>query len=221
MTTQRSSCWSVTINNPTPSDEEAIQLARQKGWKVEGQLEKGEGGTLHYQLAVRTPQVRFSALKRQFPRAHIEVARNAAALSQYVTKEETRQQSLPQSQEMYPSLSKLWNLIYEYICDNAPTLVDNTQRLYIPSRMDKLTIFDEAIKHLIERGYHVESMGVNPQVRTAWKLYSHALFARSHAATTQTDRQTDIRLESEVNIPVIEHNNADDQDDYDSQDDHS
>lgn len=188
MTTQRATYWSVTINNPTPADEESIQLARQKGWKVEGQLEKGEGGTLHYQLAVRTPQVRFSALKRQFPRAHIEVARNVAALSQYVTKEDTRQQSLPQSQEMYPSLSKLWELISQYITLHQPTLIDATRRLYIPNRIDKLAIFDDAIKHLIEQGYHVETMGVNPQVRTAWKLYSHALFARTLLPTSQTDR---------------------------------
>lgn len=36
MTTLRASCWSLTINNPTAADEEQINLARQRGWKVEG-----------------------------------------------------------------------------------------------------------------------------------------------------------------------------------------
>lgn len=95
----RATCWSLTINNPTKSDEEWIQQARQKGWQVEGQLEKGKEGTEHYQLMVKTPQVRFSAVKKQFPRAHIEIARNPAALAQYVAKEETREADLPKASD--------------------------------------------------------------------------------------------------------------------------
>ena len=68
--TKRSTCWSVTINNPTADDEECIALARQVNWTVEGQLEKGVEGTLHCQLMVKTPQVRFSALKKMFPSAY-------------------------------------------------------------------------------------------------------------------------------------------------------
>ena len=89
MSQQRASVWSVTINNPTQTDEYNISEARQKGWKVEGQLERGEQGTEHYQLILRTPQVRFSAVKQVFPRAHIEVARNVGALTAYVHKEDT------------------------------------------------------------------------------------------------------------------------------------
>jgi len=43
----RATCWSLTINNPTKSDEEWIQQARQKGWQVEGQKEVGAEGTEH------------------------------------------------------------------------------------------------------------------------------------------------------------------------------
>lgn len=81
---QRARAWSVTINNPTQTDEYDIAQARLKGWKVEGQLEKGEQGTTHYQLLVKTPQVRFSLIKKAFPRAHIEVCRNLTALTAYV-----------------------------------------------------------------------------------------------------------------------------------------
>lgn len=44
---KRHSTWSVTINNPTQSDEDAIHQARQRGWSVEGQKEVGEQGTPH------------------------------------------------------------------------------------------------------------------------------------------------------------------------------
>jgi len=191
-TTQRATCWSVTINNPTPADEEAINLARQKGWKVEGQLEKGDGGTLHYQLAVKTPQVRFSAVKSQFPRAHIEVARNVAALTQYVVKEDTRQQSLQSSQEMYPSLSVYWELVTTYIDAEYPYLTLNNEPY-------TLAMLDKATGYLIAKGYHVESIAVNPQVRASWKRFAEFLAQRSRDAyAARQDRQT-----ASVEVPEI------------------
>ena len=107
--------WSVTINNPTPSDDEEIARARQKGWKVDGQPEVGANGTLHYQLVVKTPQVRFSQVKKAFCRAHVELARDPLALQAYVHKEDTKAGELQVAQEMYPSLSKLWELIYDQL----------------------------------------------------------------------------------------------------------
>lgn len=178
----RATCWSVTINNPTSADEEGIALARQKGWKVEGQLEKGKEGTPHYQLMVKTPQVRFSALKKQFPRAHIEVTRNAEALANYVTKEETREGELPTSQDKYPSLSKFWDLIYENWTNK--NWVDWTEGT--PSGIwkdapinDPLGLLDMACVDLIEEGYHVETIAVNPQTRSAWSKFWLAILTRS------------------------------------------
>lgn len=187
MTTQRATCWSVTINNPTEADEEAIARCRQSGWKVEGQQEKGAGGTLHYQLLVRTPQVRFSAVKKQFPRAHIEVARNTLALENYVNKEDTRVAALPTQQEMYPSLSKFWTLVI-----NEIDLYNNTAAMYgdPPLPLD-LTGLDYATERLIYKGFHVESTCVNPQVRASFKRFSHAIASRARQHS-QTDRQTDI-----------------------------
>lgn len=218
MTTDRASAWSITINNPTPSDEEGIALARQRGWRVEGQKEQGKEGTVHYQLLVKTPQVRFSAVKRAFPRAHIEVARNVQALQVYVNKEDTRLSTLPTSQDKYPSLSKLWDLVCDYLtkqCMPTPTsgmcTSGHVLRFRPTEHMTRdewvLSYFDDAINYLIRNGYFVESHGVNPQVRSAWKKYHSAIFERSIMA--QTARQTDTRLESEVNIPMIEHTNAD------------
>lgn len=196
MTTQRATCWSITINNPTFEDEEAIAIARQMKWKVEGQLEKGKEGTLHYQLLVRTPQVRFSAIKKQFPRAHIEVARNQTALANYVNKEDTRESALPTTQEMYPSLSKYWTLVVNHIDS-----YNRTAAMY----MDKPISFtleglDYATERLIYQGYHVESTSVNPQVRASWNKFATAIASRARAS--QTDRQTDTEEETSLSISI-------------------
>lgn len=185
--TIRASTWSITINNPIAADEENIALARQKGWVVEGQLEKGENGTPHYQLMVKTPQIRFSAIKKQFPRAHIEVARNPTALEQYVHKEETREGELSTSNEMYPSMSKVWEMFYLYTLDLT---VDEYGRL----RRCPLVIFDAFIRSKIEEGYYLESIGVNPQTRSSVTHYWESILVREERKVTQrqkTDRQTD------------------------------
>lgn len=184
----RGTCWSVTINNPVACDEEAVATARQRsGWKVEGQLEKGENGTPHYQLMVKTPQVRFSALKKQFPRAHIELARNQTALEQYVMKEDTRIGVLPSS-EMYPSPSKAFDMFADW-CNT------DTKGTYLNmSPEDLLLHFDHFIRVKIEEGYYLESIGVNPQTRSAIKLYGQSIIERG--IRRQTDRQTDNEKES-------------------------
>jgi len=199
--TDRATAWSLTINNPTPSDEEGIALARQRGWKVEGQLEKGQEGTVHYQLLVKTPQVRFAAVKKAFPRAHIEVARNVQALQQYVTKQDTRQSQLPTTQEKYPSLSRYWELVTQWINDKYPYIMCDDQPI-------TLSLLDKATYALIYTGYHVESIATNPSTRSAWKLYGEAIMMR---AITQTARQTDTRSEPEEEVSVPTHNSDEDQ----------
>lgn len=189
MTTMRASCWSVTINNPTAVDEEEIALARQKGWSVEGQLEKGEEGTPHYQLMVKTPQVRFSSVKKAFSRAHIEVARDQSALRKYVHKDQTREGDLPSTQEMYPSLSKFWELVTDhynsgdsdgldqtYLPDRVVFYSEETERLF---KQTPLVFLDEATRALIRRGYVVEGIACNPSTRSAWKMYGRELMYRS------------------------------------------
>jgi len=215
MTTQRASCWSLTINNPTPDDEEHINLARQKGWKVEGQLEKGIEGTPHYQMKVTTPQVRFSALKKAFPRGHIEVCRDPVALGKYVTKEATRVAELPTGQAAYPSLSRFWELIYQHYNTEDRQgwdclSLEETAKFYDEALDEEFTrtplvVLDRATRVLISNGFHVESLAANPSTRSMWKLYSRELIARSaklslarDAAALETeDRQTD-----SVEIPV-------------------
>lgn len=184
MATQtRGTCWSVTINNPTKSDDEQIALARQKsGWKVYGQREKGAQGTEHYQLMITTPQVRFAAVKKAFPRAHIELARDRTALVKYVQKKDTKVADLPTSQDAYPSHSKLMAMFGEYFTmyseENGG--VDDSQFL---------KIFDQMCYQKIKEGYYVETYAVNPQIRSAIQKFGRAI-ARREFERRQTDRQT-------------------------------
>lgn len=219
----RGSSWSVTINNPTESDYEELNRARQKGWRVEGQLEKGAEGTYHLQLMVKTPQVRFSAVKKAFSRAHIEIARNAAALASYVNKEDTRVATLPQGSDTYPSLSKLWELVAvkmnaghrEWTCDDKDgfdglSSPDDRRAMYYSTDKDAraasnpLEILDSVAEDLIAEGYHIESMVANPSVRSAWRKFWRSICFRA----IETARQTDARLiMAEVNVPTV-HNHA-------------
>lgn len=178
-TTERATCWSVTINNPTTSDDENVAQAKQKGWKVEGQLEKGTEGTPHYQLIVITPQSRFSQIKKAFPRAHIEICRNKEALLNYVKKEETRIGELPLN-DTYPSMSKVMDWYGEYH--------HTAWKLYGHECFDFLDLFDQMINQKIREGYYVEAIGVNPQVRSSIKRYGKAIAHRYIHKTK--DRQT-------------------------------
>lgn len=220
MTTQRANTWSLTINNPTKDDEEAVQLARSKGWKVEGQIEQGKEGTRHYQLMVRTPQLRFSAVKKVFPRAHIEIARNVSALQSYVNKEDTRIGTLPGSSSKYPSVSKMWELIFAHFTADKDGLdlmaLPNDIRFYRQHRETlfaaaPLALLDEAVRGLITEGYYVEHHACNPQIRQQWKLFAREILTRTAHELSQTDRQTD-SVQS-VDIPVSVESTTNDADD--------
>lgn len=192
-TTARATLWSITINNPTPEDDEAIALARQKGWQVLGQKEQGEkDGTLHYQIALKTPQLRFSAVKKHFPRAHIEVAKQPVALLNYVVKEATRVGGLQEQQNKYPSLSTFWDLVFDYLNGigkdglDYVELADGNVRMFKTDRhkvwtSKPLSILDEATSDLIVKGFHVEGIAGNPSIRSQWNLFRDAIMLRCYA----------------------------------------
>jgi len=200
----RATAWSVTINNPIDADEENIALARQRGWRVEGQKEVGKEGTPHYQLLLKTPQVRFNAVKKAFPRAHIEVARKTAALEQYVHKEDTRVGELPQTSELYPSLQKFWDMLYDYMTvagweegQRGWERISNGVKEYLDPDTS-LVYLDLFADRMICKGYIIETMVVNPQIRSIFKNFSSSILIRS-SLRRQTDRQTD-----EIIVPTIE-----------------
>jgi len=203
--TVRANTWSVTLNMKTVKQEtcdEMIQQARSAGWKVTGQLEKGE--TPHYQMMVQTPQVRFSAVKKMFPTGHIEPARNKQALAQYVTKEDTRIGALPEHDEKYVTASRLWDMIYHL--NESRMLWDRTnddevvcykaqQQRDLES--DPLAFLDRMIGYFIRQGYYVDMLACNPAIRSFWKKFWPDILYRSRETDRQTDRQAEI-----ISIPT-------------------
>lgn len=199
----RASVWSVTINNPSQVDEYNIAQARQRGWKVEGQLEQGENGTPHYQLLVRTHQVRFSTIKTAFPRAHIEVARDARALQKYVHKDETRVASLQVDQSMYPSQLQLFDwfsLYYKQLKREYP-------------KMPNLEIWDLMVRQKIQQGYMIGAEVMNPQIRAFIKRFGEAIVIRAENLKNNSMATTASQPPQEINIPSynIQHAITEDQ----------
>lgn len=189
--------WSITINNPTDEDKERWACLKSLTWvkEVKGQLERGQEGTLHIQGMIKTQSVRFSQVKKALPRAHIEPARNATALAQYVTKSETRVASLPTLK--VASQADVQNMIIEYLERSAKhrypeweegTWAQKLARYEYELQQDWEYWTDLAVSALIYRGYYgVEFVMANNQVRQAFKKYFVPIIHRTiHARQTQS-----------------------------------
>lgn len=189
-------CWSVTINNPNDDDHKQWASLASIPWvrEVTGQLEKGEEGTLHLQGMVRTQSVRFAALKKALPRAHIEAARNPVALAKYVAKEETRVaptvqiKTATQNDIQKQLLGVVLQDLYNYTkLDPLSTDVEemiSKNSAYILKHWE--TYLDQAVNILIYQGYYgVEFVVSNPQIRTAFRKYLPAILYRTYHASTQ------------------------------------
>ena len=176
MTSQdRGTCWSITINNPT---EEDLKFQFPPGWKMEGQIELGNEGTQHYQGMLKTPQVRFSAIKKYIPRAHIEKARSAAALEAYVHKTDTRVAEVP----AYKSLT-VFGLMDMVIAKWDDEGFTSYCELYKKESPEDLYIkySDMIIRKLIEDGAEggIEYVAINPMWRSAWLKFGSAMVKRA------------------------------------------
>lgn len=180
MTDQRGTCWSITINNPTQSDLNVV-FPNNK-WVMKGQMEKGEEGTEHYQGMLLTPQVRFSAVKKVLPRAHIELAKNRSALEKYVSKSETRVAEVPNITSNIPTL-------FDYQHTIAQRWDDIEYAKLIEQHSDKfdkgdtgeiaLIYVDALVAEDIRNGVcGVEYIAINPMWRSAWKKFHTAMVAR-------------------------------------------
>lgn len=190
ITGTRSNCWSITINNPT---KEETNCTMAPGWKLEGQYEKGEEGTEHFQGMLTTPQVRFSAVKKQFPRAHIEVARSKQALKKYVSKEDTRvaefagnaTMNMFQSQDL---IASLWDN------DEYHRRVANEQifKMYKgDSDAIALAYVDNIVEEQIESGViGLEFTAINPMWRSSWKRFHQAILGRYNRSHKDEETNT-------------------------------
>lgn len=81
----------ITLNNPDVTPKQFLHEVQQIGFTYgRCQLERGQEGTEHLQGVFGGKRSRFDAIKRAFPRAHIEVAKHPRAAWRYCGKEETR-----------------------------------------------------------------------------------------------------------------------------------
>ena len=173
MATARSSCWSLTVNNPTPEDRSPILPP---GWTVQGQEEVGKEGTPHLQLMLKCSRTeRFSAVKKVFPRAHIEVARNPAALSAYVHKEETRVDEfrttgIPSIFEYQKTIAKQWNdLVFKALRQSSDQTIEETVTEYV----------SYLVTREIAKGQEgAEWIDINPMWICSWKKHWRSILKR-------------------------------------------
>lgn len=203
----RATCWSITINNPTDSDMKCVLPA---GWKISGQIEKGEEGTEHYQAMLQTPQIRFSAVKKVFPRAHIEIARSKVALQQYVSKEDTRIATVPPRESNIPTLwdyqhtiAKRWDWD-EYECFKEQ---DENKLAKEQDGEQALRYVDDLVARDIRKGVcGVEFIAINPMWRSAWKKFyasmvAREVFAEAQRSLEEYSRQSEDRQTNHVVYP--------------------
>lgn len=169
----RATCWSITINNPTPDE----MLCTTVGWTLKGQHEVGAEGTPHFQGMLLTPQVRFAAVKKAFPRAHIEVAKNQRALAKYVQKEETRVHVHTEQLNMFTAqtlIAKAWNWdqFAEYYENQGPR--DEQALRYV----------DYLVEQRINEGVRaLEFIAINPMWRSSWKRFWTSILFRNNNVT--------------------------------------
>lgn len=172
MSSDRATCWSITINNPTEEDVRC----EMPGWKLSGQYEQGEEGTKHFQGMLTTPQVRFSAVKRAFPRAHIEVARNKKALEKYTTKEDTRVDAfastgVPTIFEYQRRVCEVW----------VWSKYDECQAMFPNKPDDEIALMyvDSICAKMIQDGAAgLEFVAINPMWRSSWKKFYRPIINR-------------------------------------------
>lgn len=184
---ERANCWSITINNPTQEELELWKKATENHWVKEavGQLERGESGTPHIQGLLRTTQVRFAQVKKLFPRAHIEVARNANALAKYVQKEDTRVAALESASAVAVEVmtprrlqDELASVVYRMCTLNGGVLRHEKRSIRVPGLMedmDQWVVEDYGLMYVPYWGYR---MGCSSTVAL---IEQNAAFIRAHA----------------------------------------
>lgn len=186
----RGSHWSITINNPTDGDREAIENPPSFVKKVILQDEEGgKQGTLHIQAYVNTAQVRVAQVKSWLKRAHIEIARDKNALMKYVQKSET---SVPGTQKvieteyltMDKALMKLAAISQTYPSDrDMERYMDMSPAEQV--RADKAE-FWRLVRIVLECEPRQVGLFTNPQLERAW-LNTSSVWMKLNSKTSDID----------------------------------
>lgn len=185
--TERATCWSITINNP--QEDEVSKLCLPAGWKMTGQLERGQEGTLHYQGMLTTPQVRFSAVKKHIPRAHIEVARSKAALQKYVDKQDTCVKKVDTVVSRIPTLFEYQDVIAAKWDEQefSRRWKAATSNVKVP-HIDEVAMcyLDSLVAADIESGRRgAEYIAINPMWRASWSKFWRSIINRHGSSLSQ------------------------------------
>jgi len=184
--TDRGSCWSITIFDDAYKD--ASLPAK---WTLQGQMEKcPKTGTDHFQGMLTTPQIRFSAVKRVFPKSHIELAKNKIGLVKYVKKEDTRIQSIPDRSSDIPTL---WDYSESLAMAYNEDEFIEFKKKYSDKEFSKMSTNDMLLEYIdtlvmldIKRGERgVEFIAVNPMFRSAWKRFGMSMVFRAQLKPIQ------------------------------------
>lgn len=174
----RGNCFSITINNPTPADRNP---SLPPGWTLEGQEEVGKNGTPHLQLMLKTSATeRGSAVKKVFPRAHIQKAKNEKALSAYVHKEETRVDEfrttgIPSIFEYQKTIAKQWNDdVFTALRQGTDQTIEESVTEYV----------SYLVSQEIENGQEgAEWIDINPMWICSWKKHWRSILKRERKKT--------------------------------------
>nr|WAE42355.1 MAG: replication associated protein [Cressdnaviricota sp.] len=187
MTQERGNYWSVTFFN---GEQNGSLPAK---WKLEGQLEIAPAtGKEHYQGMLHTPQVRFSAIKKAFPKAHIELARDPEALQQYVHKKATRKTDKEVSEyaeHMKINRTKFFEDVLEFMFNNVYDSCLNAI-----TEDSNYAFLTETVNSMVEAGgdWAYCSMAVQPITRCIWRDYRVAMwnsFVASHTNQNADDNE--------------------------------
>lgn len=81
----------LTINNPKYDIHQFIDKARSLGYTyARAQLERGESGTVHIQGTFGGKKTRKARVIKDWPGAHVEIAKNALRSWEYCGKQDSR-----------------------------------------------------------------------------------------------------------------------------------
>lgn len=150
------------------------------GWRLTGQEEVGKEGTPHLQLMLKCSGTeRFSAVKKVFPRARIEKARNEVALSKYVCKEDTRvakfeTAGIPSIFQYQKTIAAAWN-DEEFKTLRQKALTEDLQPIG-----ETVTEYVSYLVSLeIEKGQEgAEWIDINPMWICSWKKHWRSILKR-------------------------------------------
>lgn len=223
----RATFWGPNTQFGIVAFPEQRALAEQRGWKVDGQEETcPTTGKKHFQFWVKTPQVRMSEVKKVFQGAHIEVGRNVKAVKNYCQKEQTRSGELPQASDKYPNQDQLFGLFTTRMWCRMRLNPRSKWHISWPTTGEQwLIAFDKICEDMIDGGYRVESLAVNPAIRSAIKKFGSAIYRRHisenpeeevddrRAVDRQTDRQAEI-----ISLPVYHNIDATDREIFQRED---